>query len=443
MIDNTSTRDRAVRWLAGTVAVVMLGALATGCGTSEHGSPPTGPSGPGGGDNTGSLRVTITSPAGVTPSVTVTGPGSYAKTITSTQTLTGLAVGSYAITPAVAMGPGAIVGIPYSGSVTGSPATVAAKATASATVAYAQRASEGLLLIASNGGTVSGMTGAQLASSGAPAATTSVQGKSSGLVVDASGGIWTCYAGNDTLYYYTQAQILAGGAPTPTKTIALTGATTSDLAGVAFDDKGDLWVSDRQRNELYEFTPEQLETSGAPTPTTTITSGIGTLNSPWGIAFDAAGDLWVVDQADSVIVGYAPSALTKGGAQVPFAGFTTAGSGFGVSIAFDSAGDLWTGGLDGTVAEYTPAQLTSVGSPTPSVLINIGSHTIPAGLAFDASGDLWVGEEAGGKLYMYTPAQIRSTGSPTPTTTIANNGHSLGLPSGLAFSPHAVSLPLH
>jgi sugar lactone lactonase YvrE len=150
-----------------------------------------------------------------------------------------------------------------------------------------------------------------------------------------------------------------------------------------------------------------------------------------------------VDQDDSTIVAYSPTALSKGGAQVPFAGFITAGSGFGESIAFDSSGDLWTGGLDGTVAEYTPSQLTTVSSPTPSVLIHIGSSTIPAALAFDASGDLWVGEEAGGRLYMYTPAQIRSSGSPTPTTTITNNGHSLGLPTGVAFSPHAAYLPLH
>jgi sugar lactone lactonase YvrE len=435
---STNHKHQPLARAAATTFLVM----GIACSTTTSKSGPTGPGG-GGGDSTGSLSVTISSPAGVTPSVTVTGPGSYAKTITSTETLAGLMVGSYAITPAVAMGPGAIVGIPYSGTVTGSPATVAAKATARATVAYAQRASEGLLLIASNGGTVTGLTAAQLASSGAPAATTSVQGKSSGLVVDATGGIWTCYAGNDTLYYYTQAQVLAGGTPTPTRTIAMTGASTSDLASVAFDNKGDLWVSDRQRNELYEFTPEQLMTSGAPTPTVTITSGIGTLNSPWGIAFDAAGDLWVVDQADSAIVGYAPTALSKGGAQVPFAGFMTAGSGFGVSIAFDSAGDLWTGGLDGTVAEYTPAQLTTVSSPTPSVLIHIGTSTIPAGLAFDASGDLWVADEAGGKLRMYTPAQLRTSGSPTPTTTITNNGHSFGLPTTIAFSPHPAYLPLH
>ncbi len=442
MIDNISTRDRAVPWLAGTAALLMLGALATGCGTSGHGSSPTGPSGSGGGSHTGSLSVTITAPTGVTPLVTVAGPNDYVKTIATTQTLASLAPGSYTIIAPTAMGPNAIVGIPYGGSVTGSPVSVAASATASATVTYTQQASEGLLLVGT-GTRVSGFAATSLAASGSPTATTTISGHDiSEIAVDPSGGIWASYLGGDTLFHFTQAQVLAGGTPTPTVEIRTTGGYSSDLSQVAMDVKGDLWVLDRVLNEIYEYTPDQLTTSGAPTPAATITTALGSLNAPWSLAFDPTGDLWVADQNDSALVELSPAALAKGGSPLPAGGIMLP-SGAPLSIAFDAAGNLWEGGVHGTIAKYTPQMLATVGSPTPAVLITVGTSTLPAALAFDASGDLWVAEEAGGRLLMYTPLQLQTSGAPTPTTKLSNNGNSLGLPTSLAFSPHASSLPLH
>ena len=80
----------------------------------------------------GSLSVTITGlPAGTVGAVTVTGPNAFSQAVTATSTLTVLP-GSYAIAAAqVTSGSNK-----YNATVTGSPATVTASATTTATVAY-------------------------------------------------------------------------------------------------------------------------------------------------------------------------------------------------------------------------------------------------------------------------------------------------------------------
>jgi 6-phosphogluconolactonase (cycloisomerase 2 family) len=71
-------------------------------------------------------------PAGAGGDVAVSGPAGYNQKLTATQTLTGLAAGSYAVSAAdVPMG-----GTSYSATVTGSPASVSAGATAAVAVAY-------------------------------------------------------------------------------------------------------------------------------------------------------------------------------------------------------------------------------------------------------------------------------------------------------------------
>lgn len=420
-----------------TVALVIAAAAACSTGSS------TGPTGGGGGGraSTGSLAVTVAIPSGVTPSVTVLGPDGYTKTITAATTLAGLAPGSYTVAAAAAMGPNAIVGVPYAATVGGSPATVTAGATARATVTYTQRASEGYLFVAHIA--VSALAATQLGSSGTPTPSLTLTGRgATQLAIDASGGVWTCYAGGDSVSYFTPSQALAGGSAAPAVTIIAPGQY-ADISGIALDAGGDLWISDRVHNAIYEYTPGQLRASGSPTPADSITAGLGTLDEPWALAFDAAGDLWVANVDDSTVVAYSPSALNKGGPQVPFAGIALA-TGSAWSLAFDSSGDLWVGDLHG-LKEFPPSDLSGVGSPTPAVALDLGTPIIAA-IAFDASGDLWAGDQAAGKIYMFTPEQFRVSGSPTPATTISNpspQDGTIGLPTGLAFSPHAVALPLH
>lgn len=108
--------------VAGSPATVTGGGSATVTVTYTAAAP-----------TTGTLTVNVTGlPAGVNGAVTVTGPNNYNQTLTATSTAT-VASGSYTVTAAQVTNNN----VRYTGTVTGSPATVTAGATTTASVAYA------------------------------------------------------------------------------------------------------------------------------------------------------------------------------------------------------------------------------------------------------------------------------------------------------------------
>jgi hypothetical protein len=68
------------------------------------------------------------------------------------------------------------------------------------------------------------------------------------------------------------------------------------------------------------------------------------------------------------------------------------------------------------------------------VTVTLKNSGTQGGLAFDDSGNLWVSDSQNNRLVEYTP---------TPTTVISATGTSLDYRAAIAFSPHAVVLPLH
>jgi ligand-binding sensor domain-containing protein len=435
-----TAQRRAPRSVSSLVMLLATAACSASINPSNTGPGPTSPKG----GTTGSLTVTMTLPAGVSGAATVSGPGGYAKTVSSTGTLTGLTPGTYAISAAAGMTANSIVGVPYIGSVTGSPATVAANTTTNASVSYAQRASQGMLWTA-QAGSVVGFAASQLASSGSPPPTVTVHVNATEIVVDATGGIWASYFEGDTVYYYTQAQLLAGGSPTATIKIGPDSkGSLSEVTGLALDAQGDLWVGSRGTGTIVEFTPQQLASSGSPTPKVTLSSVFGSIDGPWQMSFDAKGHLWVANASDSTVSGFSPSQLAAGGPTAPAAGISLSGNlaaPFG--LAFDSAGDLWVASLLGAVGEFTPNQLTGLSAATPAVVLNAPGSGAPSSLAFDESGGLWVFSYTGGLLWRYSPAQLQTSGTPTPNTTLTNNGGSINDTMAGLFSPHSDALPLH
>ena len=176
----------------------------------------TGPSG-----NTGNLTVTITAADGTTPAVRVTGPHSYIKQIAATQTLNGLPSGSYTITADSALAADSIVGtVVDTGNVSGSPASVTAGATATATVTYAREHRIGGMWVGNQGhSTIAWLSSDQLRSSGSPTAgdtLVTAVGGAAGLALDAQGNMWVSsipISTGDTIAMYS---IAAGWAATAT-----------------------------------------------------------------------------------------------------------------------------------------------------------------------------------------------------------------------------------
>ena len=355
------------------------------------------------GPKTGSLAVTITAPTGVTPSVTVAGSNGYSRTITTTTTLTGLGAGSYTVTAAPVTSAGAIVAALNAVTVSGSPATVRAGGTAAtASATYTTR--------------------------------------------PGSGGLWVSNFGTaHTTVQYTAAQLI--GTTSANATTSITTGTMAEL-GTAFDAIGNLWVTINGGTSIVEYSPLQLASSGTPTPAVTISANAGSLNAPSGLAFDAAGDLWVANYVGGSIVEFTPSQLAASGSPAPAVVLSdTANSLLGsIGLAFDANGDLWVANLGtqsecfrakgASVVEFTPSQLVASGSPAPAVALLRGTYLNgPFMIAFDASGNLWLANGANTpySVVAFSPSQLTTSGITTPAIVLTANGGSLDGPAGLAF----------
>jgi sugar lactone lactonase YvrE len=373
-----------------------------GCGSSHPAAPPTG-----------SLTVTINPANGTAASVVVTGPN-FSKTLSATQTLSGLALGSYTIVADTAVGPDSIVGtIVDTGAVTGSPASVTANQTAAATVSYAMKYRVGGMWVANNSyQTLPELAANQLRTSGTPVLaetlSTQVPGPA-GLAIDAYGTMWESAYNSNQLLGYSVAARNAGGAPTAT--ITITSSSIADAECLAFDAQGNLWIADRSAG-LLKFTPSQLAASGTQSASIVIAPS-SVLSAAEAMAFDANGNVWVADWNKAHIVEFTAAQLASSAAPAP-ADTIGLGSGSITGIAFDAAGNLWAlNRAAGAISQFTPAQLTASGSPTPNVKITLPGGIDGFGMAFDKRGTLWV-SDYNGIMWGLTSSQLASTGSPAP-----------------------------
>ena len=217
----------------------------------------------------------------------------------------------------------------------------------------------------------------------------------------------------------------ASGNVAPSVSLTANANSLKDPLGGVFDAAGDLWVANEAGDTIAEYTPSQLASSGNPLPAVILSDS----NGPTGLTFDTHGNLW----ATTVVGGvekFTPGQLTSSGAPTPAVTIsrTTAGS---LGLAFDAAGDLWvaTFDVDNTLVEYTPAQQASSGTPTPAVTLS--ALPAPRNPTFDANGDLWFSTTTVATISELTPTQLASSGSPTPA--VRMTGSAIGDPAGLAL----------
>ncbi len=394
----------------------------------------------------GSLDVTITGlPVGVDADVLVAGANGFSQLITQSSTLTDLTPGVYTLSSGSVRTDDPIVSEIYNLVAPLATIEVISGATASTSATYALRPGSGTLWLAQFSGDVLGFSAEHLATStsSTPEVTlTTAAISEEGVVVDGDGDLWVIDQSGQAVEYDV-SDLGADGSPSAKVTI--TGLPSIPLGG-AFDDAGSLWIASFAGNTVVEFRADQLLVDGAPTPNVTITG----FDAPVGVAFDAAGNLWVANSTPNTVVMFTPAQLLVGGALVPEVTISAnAGSlSLPTGVAFDAAGNLWvSNGGSATVVKFTLSQLAASGSPAPDVTIsaNAGSLALPVGLAFDNSGDLWVDNGGGGSLVQFSGVGgLSGAVSPVPTTTIAVAGLNIpflaflrGLSRGLCKQPES------
>jgi sugar lactone lactonase YvrE len=246
-------------------------------------------------------------------------------------------------------------------------------------------------------------------------------------------GLWTASGAPSAILRLDSMAVSDTGVLDPVTTITTTSAWLYPRVAVAFDAAGNLWVASQNDSLLLAFAPGDLAGSGSRAAARVISSVGGSLSAPTGLAFDAGHRLWVVNAHSATVVRFDPAQLAAGGAQVPAVVLSLPGT--PATIAFDAAGALWVGDPEfHTIAKFAPSQLEASGSPPPVFRLTAAdSLQNPGGMAFDAAGNLWVANTGRHNLLAFSPAQLAGTGSAGPPIIIGSNGGSLNNPVGVAF----------
>jgi len=249
----------------------------------------------------------------------------------------------------------------------------------------------------------------------------------------AQDGLWVVSGNPPAILRLDPTQLTDTGQRIPATIVTTPSAGLTTLAGVAFDAAGNLWVASDDDSLLLAFAPGALASSGTKAATRVITSTRGSLSGPIGLAFDSQQRLWVVNHQSATVVRFDPAQLAAGGVQTPALVLSVPGT--PVAIAFDGAGSLWVSDNQlRVIYKYTAAQLAASGSPPPAfVLTAADSFVNPTGVAFDGAGNLWVANNGRSNLLGFTPAQLAGAGPLAPNVVITSNGGALGIPIGLAF----------
>lgn len=267
-----------------------------------------------------------------------------------------------------------------------------------------------------------------------------------------------------------ESAIVAIGQPTLTEGLLNQGAanpsaaSVNNPAGIAMDPSGNLWVADWSNCRVVEFQrpfttgmnaslvlgqPDFEDTTLSPNAlgicNNTSLPAPSSFDGPVGVAADAHGDIWVVDQGSRVME-FAPP-FTNGMAASLVIGqpslddnYQCNGTSFTSDLdpppptavalcfpsaaAFDAQGNLWvTDSNNNRVLEFVPPFSTGMaaslqlgndaaatfggncydwGGPQ-SAYITASTFCSPSALAFDGSGDLWVADYGYNRVLEFVP----------------------------------------
>jgi hypothetical protein len=143
------------------------------------------------------------------------------------------------------------------------------------------------------------------------------------------------------------------------------------------------------------------------------------LTDPWDVAFDSAGNLFVVDYDRGGLLGDAAIyKITPNGARTTLA----SGLSYPAYLAVDNTGNVFVADYNhGVIYEYKPTGSRGT--------FALGLHH-PVGMAFDSAGNLFVADNNAGNIYQGNIYQYKPNGSRAIFAVLDPSDH----PADLAFN---------
>lgn len=319
--------------------------------------------------------------------------------------------------------------------------------------------------------TFAGTGSASLSSDGAKARDTSLIAPN-GVLVDKNGNVYIAegnrvrVVGNDgrvVTVAGTSGQGSNGDEGLALNTAFRIGSLgIAEVAGLALDAKGDLFVADTGNDRVREITPDgkMLTVAGSgqpgqsfssPSPSDVGDGGPGTrawLARPRGLAFDEAGNLYIADSGDNRVRKLDPNGTITTFAGTGAPGWTGDGGpaaaaelAFPQGLAFDPQGNLYiadtgnevirkvSAGVITTVAGDGSSGFRGDGGPGLKAELNL-----PLGLAVDSRGNLYIAD-AGNQ-------RIRRLDLSMTITTVAGDGESADSGDSRPAGRSALNLPV-
>jgi uncharacterized protein (TIGR03437 family) len=281
------------------------------------------------------------------------------------------------------------------------------------------------------------------------------------VAVDASGNVFIADTGNAVI-----RQVTAGNISTfvGTGTVGHTGdggkayqAELNEPQGVAVDPSGNLYISEYGDNQIRKVTNDVISTvAGTNVFGFSGDGGVATkaeIASPWGIAVDSGGNVYVAD-----LWNYRIRKISSSGTMTTVAGngvFSYSGDGAAAvkselngpqGVAIDGAGNLYIADTQNSVVRKvdsngvitTFAGTGVAGSNGDGGQAAAAQLSKPQGLAVDAAGNLYIADTQNNRVRVVT-----ADGSISPFAGNGNGGYSgdggpaasaqLNQPYGLAF----------
>ena len=285
------------------------------------------------------------------------------------------------------------------------------------------------------------------------------------IAVDASGNLYIIAdLGNNRVRMVTPGGIISTYAGTGTFGSTGDGGSAASAqlnapAGLALDSTGRLYVSESGGVRVRRITP----TATGTLIETVADNGTGgfqgdgglvasaEIDTPWGLAFDSAGNLYIAEEGTSQCVRQVPPGgifSTVAGA-THFAGdggpATQARLSFPASVASDGSGNLYIadtqnhrirqvtqGGNISTIAGNGTSGSAGDGGQAANATV-----TDPIGFSLDGAGNLYFSDSAANRVRMITPGGIISTVAGNGSAGSSGDGGpatsaSLSSPQGLA-----------